>query len=99
LMLVMALGIGLAHHGHKAPSVVQVNGSKIIAVPAAGLDRGRPPRGGFLSQSEGGRVIPPTGVPVTVQPGSPPAGATSSAVVPASVAPRQPEATVPLAPS
>ena len=87
LMLVMALGIGLAHHGHKAPSVVQVNGSKIIAAPAAGLDSGRAPRGGFLSQSEGGRVIPPTGVPVTVQPGSPPAGATSSAVVPPIVSP------------
>src|SRR4029078_10658641 len=77
LMLVMALGIGFGHHGHKAPSVVQVNGSKIIAAPAAGLDSGRAPRGGFLSQSEGGRVIPPTGVPGTRQPGSSPAGQTA----------------------
>jgi len=87
LMLVIALGIGLANRARKAPSVVRVNGSKIIASPTAGLDTGRAPRGGFLSQSAGGRVIPPSGIAVTVQPGAPPAGATSSAVVPPIVSP------------
>jgi hypothetical protein len=93
LMLVIALGIGLAHRARRAPSVVRVNGSKIIASPAAGLDTGRAPRGGFLSQSAGGRVVPPTGVTVTVQPGAPPAGATPSSVVPPIVSPDSADST------
>ncbi len=68
LMLVIALGIGLAHRSRRAPSIVHVNGSKIISAPPPGLDSARETRGGFLSQSEGGRVIPPTGVPVAPSP-------------------------------
>jgi len=68
LMLVIALGIGLAHRSRKAPSIVRVNGSKIIAAPPPALDSAAAPRGGFLSESAGGRVIPPTGVPVGPSP-------------------------------
>jgi len=87
LMLAIALGIGLAHRSRRAaPSVVHVNGSKIIASPAAGLDSGRESRGGFLSQSAEGKVIGPTGVPVG-PPVSSPAGATASPAVPPIVSP------------
>ena len=82
LMLVIALGIGLAHRSRRPPSVVRVNGSKIIPTPPAGIDTGHESRGGFLSQSAGGRVIPPTGVPVTGPPGSSPAAGATSVVVP-----------------
>ena len=81
LMVVMALGIGLAHRARRAPSVVRVNGSKFIANPAAGLDSGSGRRSDFLSQSSGGRVIPPTGVPVGPPVATPPAGATASSLV------------------
>jgi hypothetical protein len=99
LMLVIALGIGLAHRSHRAaPSVVQVNGSKIISAPPAGLDTTRDSRGGFLSQSSGGRIIPPTGVPVTGPPVSSPSvpgavGATPSSVVPPIVSPDSADST------
>jgi hypothetical protein len=84
LMLVIALGIGLAHHSRRAaPSIVRVNGSKIIASPPAGLDTISGRRSDFLSQSASGRVIPPTGVPVGPPVASPAAGGTaSSAVIP-----------------
>ena len=82
LMLVIALGIGLAHHSRRAPSVVHVNGSKIISSPPPGLDSARETRGGFLSQSEGGRVIPPTGVPVAPSPAASTVISPSMPVVP-----------------
>ena len=85
LMLAIALGIGLAHRSRRAPSVVTVGGSKIIATPPAGLEAGRDPRGGFLSQSAGGRVMPP----MSGQPAGPPvtSPAAASATLPTTAVP------------
>ena len=66
LVLLIALGVNVSRQSHRRAAAVSIGGTRVVpTVPA--LDSGRPPRGGFLTQSSGGQVTKPsrkTGAPV-----------------------------------
>ncbi|HMA22371.1 MAG TPA: protein kinase [Gemmatimonadaceae bacterium] len=55
LMLLIALGVNVSRQSHRRAAALSVGGMRIVPTAPA-LDSGRPPRGGFLTQSSGGQV-------------------------------------------